>query len=785
MDRIKHSGLSHAQVEERMARGQVNLITSVNNKSIKEIILKNSLTLFNLINALLAVIVIMVGSYKNLLFIISILVNTGIGIIQEIKAKRLIDKMSVDEISVVRLVRADKEVLLPKEEIVIDDILLLEKGSQVPVDVVNLDEKVYIDESLITGESELIEKNSGDKIFSGSIIVQGKSAMRAIAVGEDTIINTLTLEAKKIKTKKSKTQIDIDKILKVIAFLVIPVSLIIFLNQMFFTDLNFSSPDSKKLLLIGGVTAITNLIPEGLVLLASGALAIGAVKLSQKRVLAQDLPAIETLARVDTVCFDKTGTITEGKMTLSDVRYFSDNEKVDQIMSTFIQLDKDGNATTLALQEKYNQEKENLAFEKFLPFSSINKYQALQVKTDGTYILGAFDIVSADYTTEQEEAIHQAAKTGHRVLALVQSLKPIDDKDILKSSELLSLFFIQDKPKQSALEIIEFFKSQQIDIKVISGDHMDTVAAIAKEVGIDGNAIDLSQVNLEQEPTLDLEGISIYGRAKPKDKREIINQLQESGHVVAMVGDGINDVLALKNADCAIAFGNGEDATKSVAQFVLLDNDFSKVPLIMREGRKVINNINRVAGMSILRVIYTIVFVALMLFTVNHFPLESINLTLVGVLTIGVPSSLLILENDVQRIKNNFLDRIVKEMVPYGILIGISIFAFLIWTNSRPIYSVTSPTEISTRLFITDTTLIIGSLQLFVLYMICKPLSNYQKYVILFSMLIFYTTYFITPISRFIGTTSIKYLYFIVPIVLCMLAIKLVSLIYHANVKEK
>ncbi|MGF2047629.1 HAD-IC family P-type ATPase [Lactococcus lactis] len=775
-------GLSNAEVEEQKRLGNLNIMTVKVGNSNKDIIIKNSMTLFNLLNLVLAVVLFIIGSYKNMLFIFSIISNTSIGIYQEIKAKRIIEKLSFLKQDKVEVIRAGEQVSIEKEELVLNDIICLKKGVQVPVDAICLEEGLDVDESMITGESDFIEKHVGDFIYSGSLVMQGASKAQVQAVGNHTFISKLTKEASVLKKSKSKIQQQIDKILKIIAIGIIPISILVLLNQFVFSSLNLSVIPQRKMAIVGTATTITSLIPEGLVLLTSVALALGVIKLSQMDVLTQELSAIETLARVDVLCLDKTGTITEGQMNVENVLYYNDKAETNDIISYIISLDKEQNSSMEALTKYFTSGQQN-TFElvSYQPFSSETKYQSVEIKNKGNYILGAFDLVAKDVTPKQQADIEEALEKGYRILALSHNV-------LGEKSQLLCLIFLKDRPKKEAKKILEYFEKQGTQIKIISGDHPKTVSLIAKEVGLEVDYIGLSELpESEKELQEVVEEKTIFGRITPERKRDIIAALQANGHTVGMIGDGINDILALKKSDCPIALGSGNEATKSVAQFILLKNDFSVLPNILKEGRKVINNITRVASMNLLRVIYIFTLTVLLLITRHLFPLESINLMMMGIFTVGIPSALLVLEKDEKRNEDDILQKIRDNALPTGIIIGIAIFVMFSLAYKFPIYTTFTDGHFVTHYkeFISDVTLVIGSVQLFSLYLLCRPLSRFRAIVIVGMTALFYGTYFISPVTKFLGIAPFKSFRFVIPTIICILMILTVRALFSKNIKRK
>lgn len=485
MDKVNMTkGLTNTEVEEQKKLGNVNVTTIKVGNSNKDIIIKNSMTIFNLLNLILAVVLFVIGSYKNMLFIFSIISNTSIGIYQEIKAKRIIEKLSFLKQEKVEVIREGEKASIHKEELVLNDIICLKKGDQVPVDAISLENGMDVDESMITGESDFIEKQTGDFIYSGSLVMQGTAKAQVQAVGNHTFISKLAKEASVLKKAKSKIQQQIDKILKIIVIGIIPISILVLLNQFVFSSLDLSVIPQRKTAIIGTAATITSLIPEGLVLLTSVALALGVIKLSRMNVLTQELSAIETLARVDVLCLDKTGTITEGQMNVEQVLYYAkEKPEVDKIMSFIISLDEEQNASMEALKKYFDtSQKSNFELETYHPFSSETKYQSIELKGGSTYNLGAFDLVAKELTTKQNADIEKALDEGYRILALSQS--KANEKD-----SLVCLILLKDRPKKEAKRILEYFEKQGTKIKIISGDHPKTVSLIAKEVGLEADYV--------------------------------------------------------------------------------------------------------------------------------------------------------------------------------------------------------------------------------------------------------------------------------------------------------
>ncbi len=767
----KNKGLKNVEVEEQVRNNKVNNDTVSASRTTKEIVVRNAITLFNVLNILLAIMVLWVGDWKNVLFAGAIVSNTIIGIYQELKSRKMVEKLSFLKQDKVIVIRENEEVGIDRKDIVVNDILLLKKGMKLPVDVICLENGMMVDESLITGESMAVEKYEGDVIYSGSLIMQGFAKSQVLEVGNNTYISKLTTEAKKYKSTKSKIQKYTTKILNIITIILIPMIILIFINQLFLSE----TTDIADALL-GSAAAIIGMLPEGLVLLTSVAFATGVIKLSSFNTITQDLPAIETLARVDVICIDKTGTITEGKMSVDDVIYYGSNkEKINSILSFIVENDTEQNMSTEALKKHFKKDGKKYVIDNYIPFSSETKWQAMELREEGTYILGAFDILDVENSLIIEEDANKYLEKGHRVIALAHSNKKVNHNELPEDARIVSLIFIKDKVKKDAKEILNYFKEQNVIIKVLSGDHPNTIVSIANEVGLDGNALNATDIPDNMSKLKEcVEDTTIFGRVVPEQKRNIIKALQANGHTVAMIGDGINDILAMKQSDCAVAFAAGSEATKAVSQFVLLENDFSTLPEVVRQGRKIINNMNRVAGLYLVRVIYSFLLSLLLIFFKEPFPLEPISLSTVSTLGIGVPSFLLTFEKNEHKAHDNFLKHVLLNSIPSGIVITLSLLFIILFR---------SPTmsDIALR---TASTLVIGSIQMAVLYILCRPLTTYRRVVVFLMIAAFYISYFIPPLTYLLNLTtlSIEILKFAIPVILVAITS---FVILHKILREK
>ena len=669
-------GLSNEQVEKRKKENLVNYDTNITTKSIKQILYENFFTLFNILNLALAIAVFCVGSYKNMLFFIIVIVNTAISTIQEIHSKKVIDKLSIIAQTKARAIRNGKKQEIPTNEIVLDDIIEYHMGNQVVVDSIVQNGEILVNESYITGEPNSITKKPGDMILSGSFIVGGKCIAKVEHIADDNYTSKISSGAKYIKQAKSEIMLSLKKIIKFATYAIIPIGTALFLSQYYLQ--NIPLKDS----VVQTVAAVIGMIPEGLVLLTSTVLAVSVIRLSKSKVLVQDLYCIETLARVDTLCLDKTGTLTKGYLQVEDYIPLSpysektySKDDLANILSNFAQNSEDENSTIQAIKSKFTDIKEEFALSKKVAFSSEKKWSGISFKDKGSFVIGAPNFVFESFPENIQKQIDNYI-TDYRVLVLAHSKYDFNEKNLPESLEPIGLILMLDTIRENAFETINFFKQQGVDIKLISGDNPVTVAQIAKRVGVENynNLIDMSAISDTQDLTEIATKYSIFGRVSPNQKKELVKALQKAGKTVAMTGDGVNDVLALKSADCSIATANSNDAAKSVAQIVLLTPEFSAMPKIVAEGRRTINNIQRSASLFLVKTIYSTLLALMVLFMKDAYPFVPIQLSLISVVTIGIPSFMLALEPNKERIHGEFLKNIVYKALPTGLAVVLLIF---------------------------------------------------------------------------------------------------------------
>ena len=646
-------GLNTEQVNYRIKNGYVNYNSDVKTKTIGQIIFYNIFTLFNILNLCLGLLVFWVGSYKNLLFLGVVICNTLISIIQEIRSKRTIDKLSIISSTKASVIRDSKNVIININEVVLDDIINYKRGNQIIADAIIKEGTVEVNESLLSGEENSITKKVGDSLYSGSFIVSGKCIAKVEKVGENNYASKITKEAKYVKKVNSEIMKTLKKIIKIISFIIVPLGIILFLRQ-YNIDKNITDA------VINSVAAVIGMIPEGLVLLTSTVLAVSVLRLSRRKVLVQQLYCIETLARVDTICLDKTGTLTEGTMEVVDVISLNDKYNYAEILSAMSRELLDDNPTMDAISRKFNKKVKYKCLETE-PFSSEKKYSSVTFK-EGKYILGAPDVL--DTSVEMQELID---KYSDNRLVLLKNKK-----------DNIALILLRDKIRYKASSTLNYLRKEGVDIKIISGDNEKIITKIARRLNFkDIKCIDMSKNHTNMNHQL-VENYNIFCRVSPSQKRDLIKALKSNGHTVAMTGDGVNDVLALKEADCSIAMASGSDAARNVSELVLLDSDFDAIPKIVEEGRRTINNIERSASLFLTKTVYATLLAIIFLFVPMNYPFQPIQLSLVSSITIGIPAFILALEPNHDIIKGRFFLNVLKKSLPGGLTIVLNVISVML-----------------------------------------------------------------------------------------------------------
>lgn len=670
-------GLTSEEVRSLTEQGLVNGDLNVKTKTYGQIIKDNLFSLFNLVNTILAICIAIVGSWKNGLFFLVVIWNFLTSCVQEIRAKRTIDKLSLLSAPKAHVLRDGEIVDIQVKDILLGDITQLKNGNQICADAVILDGECQVNESLITGESTPIYKTVGDHLLSGSFLISGKVMAEVEHIGADNYVNQITLGAKYYKKSNSVIMKSVKLIVRTIAIAIIPLAGLFIWNNFFRVEQSFSEA------MVRTVAAISAMIPGGMVLLVSIALAVSVVRLSRHHTLVQDLYCVENLARVDVLCLDKTGTITEGKMAVENIIPLNgvSEEDLSTAVKTFVYSIDDENATVDSIRDYFGIEKENLKPDLSgitVPFSSDKKWSLFYHPEKGSYILGAPEFVLQDKFEQYQEEISQYTGLAKRVVLFAKSEHEPLRKELPEDIRPLGYIVIGDKIRSDAKEILDYFRQQDVTIKVISGDDPVTVSMVAQEAGLVGaeNYIDATELKSVEDIEKAVEETTVFGRVTPYQKLEIVKVLKAHGHTVAMTGDGANDVLALKEADCSIAMQSGSDAARNVSNMVLMDSNFASLPLVVAEGRKSINNLQRSASLYLTKTTYAFIMAIVFIFlTTVKYPFENIQVTLIGSTSIGLPSFFLALEPSKERIKGNFLRNVLQLAIPSGVLMFGAIIA--------------------------------------------------------------------------------------------------------------
>ena len=774
------TGLTDEQVNERIEQGKVNADENPNTRTYKQIVRENTLTFFNFLNLVLLILVLMVGSYKNAFFVGIIIINTLIGIAHENRAKKTLDKLAILTAKKSIVIREGKKWTVPTEDLVLDDLVCLKTGDQVPADAKVLEGSVEVNESLLTGESDNLPKNVGDELFSGSFVTSGEACCQIIHVGKDNYAAQITSEAKEFKRHNSELKNSLNAILKVISIIIVPLGALLFYKQYYIVENTF------KASVVSMVAGVLGMIPEGLVLLTSVALTLGALVLANKKTLVQELYCIETLARVDTLCLDKTGTITEGTMCVGRVEPWSESllrnltedkeepdeggmlqdqeiqpenaetqnpdtgsqteadqaeitdetavlqdiHEIEDMMGNLMYVLKDQNATIDALRKRFPT-KTSMTPEHIIPFSSDRKYSGAVFEDRGTYLMGAAQFLFPEGREEILEVCQKYAQEGLRVLTLAHSSQMAEGTELPADLEPVALLLLTDVIREEAPDTLKFFDSQEVDLKVISGDDPVTVSAIAKRAGLKNAESYVDATTLETEEDLEeaVSKYSVFGRVTPQQKKEMVQALQKQGHTVAMTGDGVNDVLALKEADCSIAMAQGSDAAKNIANVVLLDSNFASMPHIVNQGRRVVNNIRTAASMFLIKTMFSVMLSLLTIFFGNTYPFEPIQMSLISACAVGIPTFLLAQENNYDKIDHTFLRHVFLNAFPAAITISSCVFAIMLVCQN--VYH-------SNAMLSTACVLVTGWNYMAALKTVYAPLNTYRKVIIYGMQFIFF-----------------------------------------------
>ena len=716
-------GLSDEQVLQREKEGLTNNYNSTKTRTYKQILYHNFVTFFNILNGVLAILVSLTGSIKDLSFAIIIVLNLIIGLVQEIHSKRTLDKLSLIVVAKVFVVRNGEKRKISVKDVVLDDIMILKAGNQICADGTVKSGVLEVNESNITGESDIIIKKEGDKVFSGSFVVAGSARVLAEKVGEESYANKISSDAKKAVKKNSELRNSLNSILKFVSVIVVPIGIIMFITQMG----RGLAPDEN---IVKAAASVISMIPEGLILMTSISLGTSAVILAYKQTLVQELYAIENLARVNVLCLDKTGTITEGKMTVEDIVDFDKCENLREILGEFCGATEDENSTINSIKEKVG-EKSEWKVSHVIPFSSLRKYSGVVFEGKGAVILGAKEFLNIAPNREVDGYIQTLSDAGKRVVVVALSKEYSKEYELPQNLEAVGLIVMGDRVRTNANETLKYFYEQGVDVKIISGDNAKTVSNIALQAGVKGaeRYIDASEIKTDEQMQEAVLRYNVFGRVTPEQKKLMIEKLKKAGKTVAMMGDGVNDVMALKESDCSIAVASGSDAAKNIASFVILDSDFRHLPSAVLEGRKVINNIENVSTMFITKTIYSVLLALFSMFFMDiGYPFTPVQLTLIAFVTIGFPAFFLALEPNYNKISGHFLLNVFSKSLPGGLCT----LGSIVIVNSVAGTMGVSDSAISTMCLYTA--VIAG---LWVVYRASRPLSKVRAGIIIAAIAIF------------------------------------------------
>ena len=734
-------GLSTEQVLDRKKDNLVNFVKQKYSKSYLSIIAGNLCTFFNLLGLIVTIALLYVEAELSQFFFVMIyLANIGIGIIQEIRAKICIEKLTLISAKSTKVIRNGEICEIASKEIVLDDIIMLGLGCQIPTDSIIIDGEIEVNESLLTGESIPVKKHANDQILAGSFVTSGTCYARAVSVGKQNYVEKLSAKAKKYKKPYSELMTSLRKIIKLIGFIIVPIATCYILKPILIEH----STSTLKEIIQGTSAVVIGMIPSGMFLLTSVALAVGIIKLSRHKTLVQDLYSLETLARVDTICFDKTGTITDGNMSVKEVINNDESINIKEIMSSMIGALNDSNQTAIALKNYFGDEKVHTAT-KTIPFNSKNKFSACTFEKVGTFSFGAPEfILTKEKYNQIKDKIEDYASKGLRVLVLANSSAPIIDDNIPNDFDITGLILLEDNIRKEAISTINWFKQNGVEIKVISGDNPITVSEVSKRVGIENADKYVSLDGLSDQEVYDLATkYTVFGRVSPEQKAILIKALNDNGHTTAMTGDGVNDILALKEANCAISVATGSEAARNISHLVLMDNNFNSLPKVVYEGRRVINNIQSSASLYLMKTLFVLTISVILLFLpfIHAYPFVTSHLIILEVLIIGVPSFCLSLQPNDEKVSGKFINHIIVKTIPSSLIM---IFNELVIMACQGIFGTFSD-EIYTTLGVYAITLA-GAISLF---FICRPLNIYRS-IVFFGNLLFILLLFVLALFGFL-----------------------------------
>lgn len=762
------TGLTQSQVKQRITDGFVNYTETHTTKSYKNIFFSNIFTFFNMLMFLVAIALILVKSYSNLLFLVILFCNTTIGIIQEIKAKQTVEKITLVTSPTVKVVRDGKTLTIKTNAVVLDDILIYEFGQQICTDSIILNGTIEVNESLLTGESVPVEKKVGDMILAGSYVTSGFCYARAEKVAEENYTSQLTIKAKKYNKPKSELLRSLQLIIKLIGIFIIPLSLATYFNNKAILGGDIQSLVTKT------AGSILGMIPAGLFLLTSLALAVGVIKLAKKKTLVQDLYGIEILARTNVLCLDKTGTITDGTMQVKQIKMLKEENDLHNILSTYLSSMKTQNQTFNALKN-YFGEKKAYEVKKVYEFNSSKKYSAVEFDNGKTYILGAPEFVYKSKNKALKKQILDYATEGNRVLMLCESTEPMG-KNLPKTTPVC-LLMIEENIREEAKQTISWFNENNVQIKIISGDNPLTVSAISKKVGVVGAEKYISLEGLTTQQVIACATkYNIFGRATPEQKQVLVKALKNAGLKVAMTGDGVNDILALKEADCSISVSSGSEAARNVSHLVLLDNNFLNLPQVVKEGRRVVNNIVISANLFLMKTIYVLLLTMFCLIFKLEYPFAPTQMLLLETFVIGLPSFFLALQPNNNKIEGSFIKKVLVKSLCYGVVLFVTFIACYLFDIL----------VVHTNTYETLASLSMTFVGMAILFQLCVPINLYRGTLFISMLAVTLLSLFILPASLFYYTklSLVETLFVIVVTLLSFVVVFIPQVVSYKKQKE-
>ena len=695
----KEHGLSEEQINERIEHKLVNDTKIKTSNSVLSIICKNTFTFFNCIWLVIAIALMCVNAWGDLLFLFVVIANTAISIFQEIKAKKTVEKLSMVTAPQIKVIRMGLLQEIKGDDLLLDDIMILENGNQIPADCIIVDGTVEANESLLTGESNSIKKNIGDVLLAGSFLVSGQCYARVDKVGKNNYIQTVAERTKDFKPQTSNLFKDLNSLIKVIILILIPVGILTFFKE----SVLLGSSITDSVTSTSG--ALTGMIPAGMYLLITVGLSVGVIKLGKKKTLVKNLYSIEMLARANVLCLDKTGTITDGTMNVLNVEYLDGTEKtqkpkIEKIMKTILQHQKTMNATSVALLSYFGKDTESQVKE-VVEFSSQRKYSATTLKNNKTYFIGAPSFIKCPISNEQKKLMVENMEKGYRVVALVEANGSYDEKVAGKNGKIIAFFILEDHIRKDAVETIDWFKKNDVKIKIISGDDAITVSKIAMRVGVEGydKYVSLENVSLQEVAQL-ANKFTVFGRVTPEQKHILVKTLKTQGNVVAMTGDGVNDTLALKEANCSIAMADGSEVARNISHLVLMESNFSALPSIVKEGRQIVNNVQKSSVLYLMKTLFTIMLCITTLILKISYPFTPKQLLPLEMFVIGLPSFILTFQPNNDIIRGNFIPQVLKKSIPSALIMFINVLIVVILNENTTTLTDAEFTSLSTLLVI-------------------------------------------------------------------------------------